>query len=457
MAEGASPVRSGRTVAVIGAGPCGLTAAKNLLDLGHRVTLFEADDAVGGNWRLADRTGHASSMATTRAISSKRFSAFEDFRFPSDYPDYPSQSELLRYFEAYARHFELYPHIRFGHRVTRCAPQGAGGWAVTVEASGRSSLDRFDALVVANGHHWNPRMPELPGAFAGRLLHSHAVKDASGFAGERVLIIGGGNSACDCAAEISRAAAQTDMSWRRGYWIMPKYLFGRPSDKMLFKIRKLPRWLRTGIAEQVLRFYTRDLGAHGFPRPDHHFGASHPTINSTLLDLIREKRIRWRPELRAITGSRVRFVDGGEAAYDTIVAATGYRISHPFFDPALIDFSRGPVPLYLRMLPANLPGLYFIGLFQPLGPIWPAAELQARIAARHLAGLWQPPADLAAAIAHEQRHPDYRQIDTPRHSITVDYFAFRERLLRELPSDHRGSGPSARMPSMARAGMTPGR
>ena len=71
MAVGSLPARLSRTVAVIGAGPCGLAAAKNLLDLGHRVTVFEAGDAVGGNWRLADATGHASVMATTRTISSE--------------------------------------------------------------------------------------------------------------------------------------------------------------------------------------------------------------------------------------------------------------------------------------------------------------------------------------------------------------------------------------------------
>ena len=452
MAVGSLPARLSRTVAVIGAGPCGLAAAKNLLDLGHRVTVFEAGDAVGGNWRLVDATGHASVMATTRTISSVRFSAFDDFPFPRDYPDYPSQAELLRYFVNYARYFRLFPHIRFETRVTRCVPRGATGWSVTVETGGAAATDCFDALVVANGHHWDPRMPGLPGTFAGRLLHSHAMKDASSFAGERVLVIGGGNSACDCATEISRVAATTDMSWRRGYWIMPKYLFGRPSDKMLYKIRKLPRWLRVGIAEQVLRYHTRDLAEHGFLLPDHHFGASHPTINSTLLDLVRATRIRFRPELRAIAGSRVRFADGVEAEYDTIVAATGYRISHPFFATDLVDYSQGPVPLYLRMLPANLSGLYFIGLFQPLGPIWPAAELQAKIAARHLAGLWRPPADLGAAIAAEQRSCDYRQIDTPRHSITVDYFAFRKRLLRELPQNYRARRPAPALPGVAAAG-----
>lgn len=432
-----------RDVAVIGAGPCGLAAAKSLLDLGHAVTVFEADDAVGGNWRLEDRTGHASTMATTSTISSKRFSAYRDLPFPPDYPDYPSRRQMLAYFESYAERFALKPQIRFGHRVTDCQPHEAGGWEVAVESGGSTDSRRFDALLVCNGHHWKPHLPDLPGSFAGQLLHAHAVRRADGFAGERVLVVGGGNSACDCAIEISRVARATDLSFRRGYWILPKFMFGRPSDKMLYKIRRLPRFLRILIVEACLALLLGGMERYGLPKPDHRFGGSHPVINSELLELLRHGRIRPRPAIADIDGRTVRFADGSHADYDSIVAATGYEIAHPFLDKRRVDFSRGPVPLYLRMLPADLPGLYFIGLIQPLGPIWPAAELQARIAARHLAGLWQPPADLAAAIAAEQRRPDYRQVDTQRHTITVDYFAFRDRLLRELPEDWPAVAPAA--------------
>ncbi|MEO1267687.1 MAG: hypothetical protein AAFX99_06290, partial [Myxococcota bacterium] len=112
---------------------------------------------------------------------------------------------------------------------------------------------------------------------------------------------------------------------------------------------------------------------------------------------------------------------------------TGFEIAHPFFDPSLIDFSAGPVPLYLKMIPEKHDNLYFIGLFQPLGCIWPSSALQSKIMARRMAGLWNPPTDLGAAIRHELDNPDIRQLDTPRHTITVDAPLFRRRLLSELP------------------------
>ncbi|MDV7395421.1 hypothetical protein RZS08_28805, partial [Arthrospira platensis SPKY1] len=115
-----------------------------------------------------------------------------------------------------------------------------------------------------------------------------------------------------------------------------------------------------------------------------------------------------------------------------IIACTGFHISHPFFEKDFIDYSSGPVPLYLKMLHPEYRNLYFIGLFQPLGCIWPGAELQSRIMARELAGKWQRPANTAALANREVEKPHYRQLDTPRHTITVDFHEFRKALRRAL-------------------------
>jgi hypothetical protein len=84
------------------------------------------------------------------------------------------------------------------------------------------------------------------------------------------------------------------------------------------------------------------------------------------------------------------------------------------------------------MLPANIKNLYFIGLFQPLGCIWPGAELQSKLAARHLAGEWAPKGDINKLIQNELNNPDVEQLKTDRHTITVDDYSFRNRLKREL-------------------------
>jgi hypothetical protein len=137
----------------------------------------------------------------------------------------------------------------------------------------------------------------------------------------------------------------------------------------------------------------------------------------------------------------VHFTDGSSGEYDTIIACTGFWISHPFFDPSVVDFSQGPVPLWLKMFDARHRNLFFIGLFQPLGCIWPAAELQAKLAARVMTGEWKLPDDLERRCRAEVDHPDLHQLATPRHTITVDYHAFRKRLLAHLPKDYRRPQP----------------
>jgi cation diffusion facilitator CzcD-associated flavoprotein CzcO len=432
-------------VCVIGAGPCGITAAKAVLDAArahpgrYELVVYDRGRVVGGNWVFDAETGHSSVFETTHIISSKRYSQYEDFAMDDDVPDYPGHRHLAAYFQAYAQRFELTPHIRFGTTVERCESLAGDRWRVTTSRDGERKVEEFDWLFVANGHHWKPRMPKYPGSgFSGQLIHSHDFKRAEPFRDRRVLVIGGGNSACDVAVETARVAARCDLSWRRGYWIVPKFVFGVPSDHVHNAVHEalgfLPWAWRARIHEAALKILNGKNAAYGLPEPDHRFGATHPTLNSELLYFIRHGEIHPRPDLRSWDGDTVEFTDGTRAAYDAIIACTGFIIAHPFFEHGLIDFSSGEVPLYLKMLHADHPRLFFIGLFQPLGCIWPAAELQARLAVKKMTGDWKVPEGdaLRAAIADELAHPDVPQLDTPRHTITVDYPAFRARLLTAL-------------------------
>ena len=263
-------------------------------------------------------------------------------------------------------------------------------------------------------------------------MHSHDVKRFSIFKDRRVLVIGGGNSACDVAVESSRTAAQVDLSWRRGYWIVPKFMMGKPADVFSMRIHWLPRWLWSKLSALSLHIRNGRNSDYGLPEPDGPIGSHHPTINEDLFYSIRHGKIHPRPDVVRLENKKVFFSDGSVQEYDDIVACTGYIISHPFFEKNLIDYSNGPIPLWLRMMHPDISSLYFIGLFQPLGCIWPGAELQSRIMARELAGKWKRPDDIKKRIRKELDSPDFRQIDTPRHTITVDYHRFRNRLMEQL-------------------------
>ena len=423
---------STKSVCVIGAGPSGITAAKNLLDAGLHVTVFEQSGVVGGNWVFTEKPGHSSVFETTHIISSKTLSQYDDYPMPDDYPDYPSHRQLAAYFQGYAHHFKLYPHIQFNTKVVSCVIGGDGKWNIEIETDRGRATKIFDALAVCNGHHWNPRMPSYPGHFSGRFMHAHSVKRFSEFKDRKVLVIGGGNSACDVAVESSRAADRVDMSWRRGYWVVPKFMMGKPADVFSTRLHWLPLWIWQRLSALSLRFRIGSNKDYGLPEPDGPIGSHHPTINEDLFYTIRHGKIKPRPDVDRLEDSRVYFKDGSSEEYDDIIACTGYIISHPFFEKSLIDYSEGEVPLWLKMMHPEIPNLYFIGLFQPLGCIWPGAELQSKIMARELAGKWKRPSDLEKRIRKELDSPDYRQINTPRHTITVNYHRFRKRLLDQL-------------------------
>ncbi|WP_299459292.1 NAD(P)-binding domain-containing protein [uncultured Microscilla sp.] len=429
-----------KRICVIGAGPSGITALKNLLDEGLNAVAYDRNQEVGGNWIFNENESHSSVFETTHIISSKTLSQYEDFTFDDFDPgvaDYPSHDELRRYFQAYAHHFGLYNHIEFDTMVKHCERIDNNTWQVTIEQQGQTRTEVFSDLVVCNGHHWQPRYPDYPGEFAGEFIHSHNYKKADPFRDKKVLVIGGGNSACDVAVETSRVSEHTSISWRRGYRIIPKFVMGVPTDVFGARTYWLPTWLRTRLSDLMISLMIGANEKYGLPKPTTRFGATHPTVNSELLYKIRHGKVTPKGDIERLEGKTVYFKDGSFGEYDTIIACTGFVLVHPFFNKDFIDYSSGPVPLYLKMFHANYQNLYFIGMFQPLGCIWPGAELQSKLMARELAGKWQRPQNIAKLCEREVTHPHYRQIDTPRHTITVDYHRFVKSLKKHLPKNYK--------------------
>jgi len=255
-------------VAVIGGGPSGIAAAKALLAEGLIVVVFEKSDQVVGNWVYREEPGHSSVYETTHIISSKTFSQYEDFPMPAEYPDYPSHAQLKAYFQAYARHFGVDARTLFRSEVMRAERRDDGQWSLTVRDTEDVRTERFDALIVANGHHWDPVTPDVPGQFSGQILHSHAFKKAEPFRGQRVLVVGAGNSACDVAVETSRVSARTCLSVRRGQHIIPKFLFGVPNDVLYARLLGLPRTLRQPLLHLGELLAQGRYTQYGLPEPD---------------------------------------------------------------------------------------------------------------------------------------------------------------------------------------------
>jgi hypothetical protein len=422
-------------VCVIGAGPCGLTALKNLLQAGcGNVVCYEESGGIGGNWAFTDDPRRASVHESSHSLSSRRMASFDDFPMPESYPDFPSHRQLLAYFTDYARAFRLQPHVRLGARVEQCALGGDGRWTVRVTANGETRAERFDSLLVCSGHHREAFVPAYPGTFAGRIVHSSAYKRPEPFRGQRVLVVGSGNSAADVAVDVARLAARAALSMREGTYFIPKRMFGQPIDVVYaFWNGKLPRPLLQSALKLWLRLVTGRWEGYGLQAPTHAPLDKHPTVNSGVLEALRHGRLVARRGIDRYDGHTVHFTDGTQEEFDAIIVGTGFRTSFPFLSERVADWdmARRP-PLYLRMLHPTIPSLYFIGLFQPIGCIWRLADYQARIAALQISGRLQRPPDIDARIRRDVADPHDRFDRSHRHAIEVDYHAFRRELMGEL-------------------------
>ncbi|MEQ1746540.1 MAG: NAD(P)-binding domain-containing protein [Saprospiraceae bacterium] len=416
-------------IAIIGAGCSGITAIKTLAEAGLRdVVCFEKNDRIGGNWVFTASESHSSVAETTHLISSKKMSQYSDFPMPGDYPDYPSHRQVLAYFEAYARHFGVERYIRFGISVLRAEKTVGDRWSLTL--SDGSSAD-FDCLLVANGHHSVPRHPEWKEDFSGEYLHAHDFKNNRSVAGKRVLVVGAGNSGCDCAVESSRVASSVDLSVRTPQYIVPKLFMGRPTDTFAAAMQWLPQSVQGVLHRLSLRIQVGRYSDYGLPEPDFPPTKAHPTVNSELLEKIRHGMIRPRPGVARVEGRTVHFADGSAAEYDAIVAATGYKIHFPFFDPGVVSWEDATsIPLYLRVFHPQHPTLFFIGLVQPQGCVWPLSEAQSRLVARVVLGTKKLPADWRDLAVAEGAAAERTFLKNPRHSVEVHFLPYLKKLAR---------------------------
>lgn len=375
-------------IALIGAGPCGLAAARAFSRHGIAFQGFEAHTDVGGLWNI--HNPRSTVYDSAHLISSKRMTEFTEFPMLDTVADYPSHKELLPYFQAYARHFDLLRHFRFGTRVLKVEPLGDAPdslWRVTCqEADGTTTQADYKGVVLANGTLAEPNAPQWPGQFSGELLHTSAYKQAQQFDGKRVLIVGAGNSGCDIAVDAVHHARQVDISVRRGYYFVPKYVFGKPADTIGGKIR-LPRALKQFIDSTILKWFTGDPVRFGFPKPAYRMYESHPVVNSLILYHIGHGDVKVRPDIERLDGHTVHFKDGTRQDYDLIMAATGYKLHYPFIDRALLNW-QGMVPrLYLNIFSPRFARLAVLGMVEASGLGWQGRYEQAELVARYFKGL----------------------------------------------------------------------
>jgi cation diffusion facilitator CzcD-associated flavoprotein CzcO len=427
------------SVCVIGAGVSGLTACKALTDFGVPHTCFEASDEVGGNWYFENPNGVSSAYRSLHIDISKPSISFRDFPMPDRYPDYPHHTHIFEWLCDYADAFGLREHIRFNTRVQRAERGDGGGWLITLEDG---TTESFDALLVCNGHHWDPRYPGFAGSFDGPQIHSHDYVDPKtplDLHGSRVLVVGIGNSAVDIVSELARKTVSDTvfLSTRSGAYVVPKYIFGRPADQVVKTNPHIPVGLQRRLGRMLPRIVSGRMEDFGLPTPNHKFLDAHPTVSSELLGRLGAGDAVAKGDVSELMGDRVRFADESVEPVDAIIYATGYNVSFPFFDPAFISAPENQLPLYKRMLKPGVDDLAFIGLGQPIPTIFPFSELQSKLAARWLSGDWAPPSptEMEHEIARDEAFHNGHFINKPRHTMQLEWYAYQHELnTRSIPA-----------------------
>ena len=424
--------RSELPACIIGAGPAGLAVARALGARGIAYRHFERHDGVGGIWDI-DAPG-TPMYESAHFISSRTVSGFSGFPMPGDFPDYPGHRQILTYLRAFADAYGLTERIEFGAEVRRVARSG-DVW--TVELSD-GSTSQHGSVIVCTGTQWHPLTPELPGDFSGEVRHSSAYRSAAEFAGKRVLVVGGGNSACDIACDAARSAASASISLRRGYWFIPKHVFGLPSDIVGGAGSFLPKPVERAILQPLLRLLTGDPRRLGLQRPDHKLFETHPIVNSLLLHHLQHGDIRARPGIRTTSGRTVEYTDGTHENVDLILLATGFQHRVPVAQELFGDVQHPD--LYLNCCSRDHAGLYGVGFIETNSGAYGLFDRQAHLIAGYLDDQRRRP-QVARGFAQRIRRdrPDLsgglRFDRSPRHRGYVDsdaYVRYIERVAHQL-------------------------
>lgn len=415
---------------VIGTGSSGLVAAKTLQEYGVEFDWFEMGSGIGGNWRYNNDNGCSAAYDSLYIDTSKDRMAYADFSIPKAFPNYLHHSQVLEYFESYAKHFRLIPLITFKTCVEHVESLPNDSYKVSTKNldTGVKKIAIYDAVLVCNGHHWHPKIPVFPGEFNGEMFHSRNYRNPDDFKDKNVLILGIGNSGADIACDVAQVAAHTFLASRCGAHVIPRFLLGRPVDKWTTPFLSRFPFSMQRLLFSIIVWLSRGWQSnYGMPVPPTQILAEHPTLSTELLPLIKAGKVKPKPLVDHLNGSEVIFVDGSRENIDIFICATGYQISFPFLADDMVSVAENRVGLYGKVVHPDHCGLYFIGLIQPLGAIMPLAELQAKWVTGLISGHLSLPTrdEMRRSIANDQTILANRYVSSTRHTIQVDFFPYK--------------------------------
>ncbi len=374
---------------IIGAGPAGLAMAGCFTRAHLPYTLIERSQQVAPAWHHHYDRLHLHTV--------KELSHLPHKPFPEDYPQYVPRHLVAEYCEAYAREFQIKPH--FGHEAQRIEPQ-PGHWTVTTT---QGIVYQAQRVIVCTGFNRKVNRPTWPGEadFQGKIIHSRSYRNGAAFTGQRVLVIGMGNTGAELAADLYEHGAQPSISVRSPVNIVLRDPLGRPVQKTALMLAKLPPWLGDALGRFTARLTVGNLEPYGLKKSPLAPGqqlretGQTPVIDVGTLPLIKTGKVKVLPAVQRFTPRGV-VCEGQEHDFDVVVLATGYR-------PALADLLAHSDDLFdPRGYPKHWqaqgqPGLYFLGFDgYTAGGLLYVIRRDAPIITDHIARVRQTAASLAA-------------------------------------------------------------
>lgn len=345
-------------ILVIGAGPAGLATSACLRRQGLPHLVVEREAEIAPTWRRHYDRLH---LHTTKRYSGLPFSPW-----PREAPGYPSRQQVVDYLQRYAWEHHIEP--RLGVSVQRVRRQDQ---RFMVETSAGPLSPRF--VVVATGYNGVAVRPAFAGldGFAGSVKHASEYKNAEPYLDKRTLVVGCGNSGAEIALDLAEHRVDVAMVVRGPVHVVPRDLFGRPTQQTGILLSPLPIPLRDAIVGTVMRFAVGDLSRWGIVRP--RVGINRMIVDSgriPMLDIgtiakVKEGKIRVLPAVKEVLADRVSFADESTHPFEAIILATGYtpglsRIIEGF---EAISDSRGRPHRFGEE--SGIAGLFFVGFKNP--------------------------------------------------------------------------------------------
>ncbi|MGH7584150.1 MAG: flavin-containing monooxygenase [Gemmatimonadales bacterium] len=415
---------------VVGGGPAGVAATKELVRRRVDVVCFEASDDLAPHWRLSAPGTSSPVYESLRLNNSRGRMRFRESAMPTSTGTYPSYIQFRQYLREIVRRSKLEESFRYSMRVDKIS-QIQGRWILEVGNGGRHVTDH---LVVATGLNWKAIMPYLLDQFDGDRIHSSAYRSPDRFAGRRVMVLGCGNSGAEIASELAFTARKTIVAVPKGFHIVPRRVLGVPSDRLDGPLlARLPYRLRDGMHTLAV-LPTRIRAARaGIPKPRLTFLRGPWVISSEILRNLENGSVVRMPWPVRFDGGRAIFEGGQELEIDAVVAATGYEPGFPEMpvEPAI---TRHANECYHKMIDPRLPNVYFIGFVLPLGALLPTVEIQSEWTAAVVSGDVAVPAvgDMEESVKQECTEDRRRFAGRNGATITVDPYPYKRRLRREI-------------------------